>query len=180
MILCRKTAVESSGRFLTQGDLSANLEGQETKLANQKSPPGQHHNSNPQGARRRSREMALQLLFQTEFMRESDVEEVLVRFQEDFDIHHDVAEYGADLYRGICANLSAIDSLIQTHSSHWKISRMGLVDLSVMRIAAFEMKLSTTPVPPSVAINEAVEIAKLYGSTESGAFVNGILDQVAR
>ena len=57
---------------------------------------------------------------------------------------------------------------------------MGIVDLSIMRVAVFEMKLMEPSIPPSVAINEAVELAKKYGSTESGAFVNGILDQVGR
>ncbi len=133
------------------------------------------------GTRRRSREMALQLLFQSEFV-PADVspEEALRRFVDDFEVDREVAEYGGQLFLGTVARKKEIDSVIQAHSAHWKVWRMGLVDLSVMRIAVFEMKYLTPPLSPGIAIDEAVEIAKKYGSTESGAFVNGILDQVAR
>lgn len=136
------------------------------------------------GVRRRAREMALQLLFQTEFLPskldQAQANEMSRRFTEDFEIPSDVASYGTELFHGIAAKLSEIDGVIQSHSSHWKTSRMGLVDLSVMRVAVFEMKMMNPAIPPSVAINEAVELAKQFGSTESGAFVNGILDHVAR
>ena len=128
--------------------------------------------------------MALQLLFQGEFLpsgfKPEMANEFLARFIEDFSVEKDVAEYGAELFLGVSENLSAIDALIQAHSAHWKVGRMGLVDRSVMRIAIFEMKFLAKPLTPSIVIDEAVEIAKLYGSTESGAFVNGILDQVSR
>ncbi len=136
------------------------------------------------GVRRRSREMALQLLFQGEFLPTSlkpeIAQEFLARFIEDFSVEKDIAEYGAELFLGVAVNLSAIDALIQAHSAHWKVNRMGLVDRSVMRIAIYEMKFLAKTLTPSIVIDEAVEIAKLYGSTESSAFVNGILDQVSR
>ncbi|MES2857075.1 MAG: transcription antitermination factor NusB [Bdellovibrionota bacterium] len=136
------------------------------------------------GVRRRAREMALQLLFQTEFLSapldQLQASEMSKWFIDHFEIPADVAEYGAELFNGIAGRLKEIDAIIQSHSSHWKTSRMGLVDLSVMRVAVFEMKLATPPIPPSVSINEAVELAKQFGSTESGAFVNGVLDHVAR
>lgn len=137
------------------------------------------------GLRRRSREMALQLLFQTEFAMNANFDpaqarEMFRRFREDFDVGADVSDFGGELFLGVAERIKEIDSIIQAHSAHWKTSRMGLVDLSVMRVAVFEMKFLTPATPPSVAINEAVEIAKTYGSTESGSFVNGILDHVAR
>ncbi len=136
------------------------------------------------GLRRRSREMALQLLFQTEFVpggfQASTAPEMLRRFNTDFGIEQEISEYGSMLFLGIAQKLKEIDAIIQSHSSHWKVSRMGLVDLSVMRIAVFEMKFLGEPLNPRIAIDEAVEIAKKFGSTDSGAFVNGILDQVAR
>ncbi|MES2965367.1 MAG: transcription antitermination factor NusB [Bdellovibrionota bacterium] len=137
------------------------------------------------GLRRRSREMALQLLFQTEFAMNTafeagQVQDMLRRFREDFDIGNEVSDFGGELFLGVAERITEIDAIIQAHSAHWKTSRMGLVDLSVMRVSIFEMKFLAPPTPPSVAINEAVEIAKTYGSTESGAFVNGILDHVAR
>jgi N utilization substance protein B len=138
-----------------------------------------------QGLRRRSREMALQLLFQMSFAPTGDFKTIpagtmLKRFVEDFAVESEVSEYGSQLFLGIAHHLTEIDGVIQSHSSHWKVSRMGLVDLSVMRIAVFEMKYMEPQLTPNVAINEAVEIAKTFGSTESGAFVNGILDQVSR
>lgn len=142
------------------------------------------------GLRRRSREMALQLLFQSEFSHGPGVRpeagagrtsaQMLKRFEEDFQIESEVGEYGGTLFLGVEARLTEIDALIQSHSAHWKINRMGLVDLSVMRVAIFEMKFLSPPIPPSVAINEAVEIAKKFGSTDSGSFVNGILDHIAK
>ena len=145
------------------------------------------------GLRRRSREMALQLLFQNEFLvhgapatpgspqaLKNTSKEVLRRFVQDFSIEAEVAEYGSRLFLGTIENLAKIDADIQKNSAHWKTTRMGIVDLSIMRVAVFEMLLMNPSIPPSVAINEAVELAKKYGSTESGAFVNGILDQVGR
>lgn len=140
------------------------------------------------GLRRRSREMALQLLFQTEFVPGANpmsshalaAPDMLRRFNADFGVEQEVAEYGGQLFLGVTARRAEIDSIIQAHSSHWKISRMGLVDLSVMRIAVFEMKFLSTPLNPRIAIDEAIEVAKKFGSTDSGAFVNGILDHIAR
>jgi transcription antitermination protein NusB len=136
------------------------------------------------GLRRRSREMALQLLFQTEFVqggfKPTAAPEMLRRFNADFQIDAEVSEYGGKLFLGVSEKMAEIDGIIQAHSSHWKVSRMGLVDLSVMRVAIFEMKFLAEPLNPRIAIDEAVEVAKKYGSTDSGAFVNGILDHVAR
>lgn len=136
------------------------------------------------GVRRRSRELALQLLFQTEFLPggfdPANAREMFKRFAQDFEVDGDTAEYGSLLFMGVASRLKEIDGIIQAHSAHWKTSRMGLVDLSVMRVCVFEMKFMEPPITPSIAINEAVEIAKTYGSTESSSFVNGILDHVAR
>jgi N utilization substance protein B len=141
------------------------------------------------GLRRRSREMALQVLFQTEFLRVSGGEEtasrpsgseVLRRFLEDFSTDTDVADYGSEIYLGVVERIKEIDAVIQAHSAHWKTSRMGLVDLLVMRIAVFEMGFAKNLLSPGIVIDEAVEMAKTFGSTESSAFVNGILDHIAR
>lgn len=141
------------------------------------------------GLRRRSREMALQLLFQSEFVAQpgpsgvaltTSPKDMLRRFVQDFQVEADVADYGSRLFLGVTENVKEIDALIQAHSAHWKTSRMGLVDLSIMRVAVFEMKFMNPAIPPSVAINEAVEIAKKYGTTDSSGFVNGILDHVGK
>ena len=135
------------------------------------------------GVRRRSREMALQMLFQTEFSQQgpaSDRAAILKRFVGDFAVESDVADYGGRLFLGVSDKCQEIDGIIQSCSAHWKVSRMGLVDVSVMRIAVFEMRFLEPRLSPKIAIDEAIELAKRFGSTESGAFVNGILDQVAK
>ncbi|MCM2282324.1 MAG: transcription antitermination factor NusB [Bdellovibrionaceae bacterium] len=132
------------------------------------------------GLRRRSRELALQFLFQNEFDRKTSATDAVRSFAEHFDVEKDVVEYAGQIVDGITRQSAEIDREIQACSAHWKIPRMALVDLNVMRIATFEMKFHSPAVPPHVAINEAVDIAKKYGTTDSGAFVNGILDQVAR
>jgi transcription antitermination protein NusB len=132
------------------------------------------------GLRRRSRELTLQFLFQNEFGLKAADGNLFARFAEHFSVEPEVLEYASQLAAGMTAYAAEVDALIQSNSAHWKISRMSLVDLNVMRIAVFEMKFMNPQVPPSVAINEAVEVAKKYGSTDSGGFVNGILDNVAK
>ena len=139
------------------------------------------------GVRRRSREMTLQLLFQREYASDGHVsglvaspDTALKRFIQDFEVEKEVAEYGSQLFLGVSARIKDLDAVIQASSVHWKIPRMGLVDLTVMRIAVYEMKFADPIMQPNIAIDEAVEIAKKFGSTDSGAFVNGILDHIKR
>lgn len=138
----------------------------------------------PQSIRRRSREMTLQLLFQREFVPGEGLEaravNLLRDFIHDFEIESEIADYAGTLFRGVCENLPEIDRLIEQNARHWKISRMSLVDLSILRIAAFEMVFLVPNLKPAIAIDEAVELARLYGSTDSASFVNGILDPIAR
>lgn len=134
--------------------------------------------------RRRSREMALQLLFLRAFAPDKGLEAspkgLFADFVRDFDIEREIAEYGGTLFLGVCENLEAIDRMIEAHSRHWKVSRMSLVDLSLLRIAVFEMAFLNPKLKPNIAINEAIELARLFGSTDSASFVNGILDPIAR
>ena len=138
----------------------------------------------PTQGRRLARELALQMLFQWEYASQTNSKinpsESLRRFAEDLEIPADVMEYAEKLGHGISARRDEIDAKIQGASRSWKLSRMALVDLNVMRVAVFEMHYMSDPVPPKVAINEAVEVAKKYGSTDSGSFVNGLLDQISR
>ena len=83
------------------------------------------------------------------------------------------------LIKGVIENKARIDELIEKFSSNWKISRMGCVDRNILRIAAYEI-LYCHDIPPKVSINEAVDIGKLYGTEESGSFINGILDGIYR
>ena len=81
------------------------------------------------------------------------------------------------LIKGVLDNKSRIDKLIEQFSSNWKISRMGCVDRNILRIAVFEM-LRCQDIPAKVSINEAIEIGKKFGTEDSGAFINGILDSI--
>lgn len=96
--------------------------------------------------------------------------------------HFDVAKaarpYGLELTQGVIENLSKIDSKLTVASENWSLSRMGRVDRAILRVAAFEI-LFQDDIPVNVGINEAIEIAKRFGSDESANFVNGVLDRVA-
>jgi N utilization substance protein B len=129
--------------------------------------------------RRQAREIALQILFQFEFVPNLDVAQSLELYRGSFQVPQ-LLEYTESLVRGIRDHSAEIDAKIQGLSQHWKLTRMALVDLNVMRIAAFELMFCRDQVPPKVAINEAIEIARHYGSGDSSAFVNGILDQIAQ
>lgn len=128
--------------------------------------------------KRQARELALQILFQTEFTTAVPYQDFLELFEER--TSKDVVDYADELIRGVKARVKEIDAVLQSASQHWKVERMSLVDRNVLRVAVFEMKYSTDPVKPSIAINEAVDIAKRFGSTESGSFVNGLLDQARK
>jgi len=128
--------------------------------------------------RRQSREIALQILFQTEYTDQ-------ISFEDLFSIHEDqkdrsIIKYADDLVRGVQAHKVKVDEKIQEASRHWKIERMGGVDRNILRVSVYEMLFSTEMIEPKIAINEAIEVAKLFGSQESPSFVNGILDQVVR
>lgn len=132
------------------------------------------------GSRHRSREVALQLLFQHEFNRAEPIDKLISRLLAHFNVPDDVVQYAKDLFFGVETNRTEIDQMIEGMSQNWKVARMGLVDASVMRMAVFEMLFQVPNLDTGIVINEAVELAKKFGSTESGAFVNGILDSVAK
>lgn len=128
--------------------------------------------------RRQSREIALQILFQTEYAPQISFEDLFSIYDEQKD--RGIIKYADDLVRGVQTHKMKVDEKIQDASRHWKIDRMGGVDRNILRISVYEMMFASEMIEPKVAINEAIEVAKLFGSQESAAFVNGILDQVVR
>lgn len=128
--------------------------------------------------RRQAREMALQILFQLEFSPRTPVADLLALIGGE--MPREAVVYAEGLVAGVRANSKAVDATIQTASSHWKLERMATVDRNLLRLACYEMKFSPEAVKPSIVINEAVEIAKIFGTTESASFVNGLLDQVSQ
>lgn len=128
--------------------------------------------------RHQSRELALQILFQIEFAPQIEYAEFLEVFEQSFS--QDVIDYADLLINGVKNNSEKIDQMIQSVSSHWKVGRMAIVDRNILRMSVFEMRLMADALKPNIVINEAVELAKRYGTTESASFVNGILDQISR
>jgi N utilization substance protein B len=136
--------------------------------------------------RRKSRELCLQSLFQVEYESKGSMHlekaPVLVMDQllAHFEIDISAKDYALILFEGVLKEQTTIDSMLSAQSDRWKIERMSVVDRNVLRIAIFELKYLSDDVPRNVAINEAIEVSKKYGSSESGSFVNGILDQINR
>lgn len=128
--------------------------------------------------RRLAREQALQVLYEVDLVGTDD-ETAMRRFWEREPAEPDSVDYARALIRGVLREKQRIDELLSTASHHWKLSRMSHVDRAILRIAAFEF-MAGSDVPPHVAINEAVELGKRFGTTDSGAFINGILDRIAR
>lgn len=89
----------------------------------------------------------------------------------------EVIDYASELVVGTVANIKKIDALISAHSSHWKIDRMPVTDRNILRLGTYELLLESS-VPPKVVINEAIEIAKRFGTTDSATFINGVLDSI--
>lgn len=129
--------------------------------------------------RRHARELALQILFQKEFMPAANTEELFDVFRDHFSLDQELFGYGKVLVHDVLKNQAGIDELIQKYSHNWNIKRLSLIDLNILRIAVCEMVFAEQdPTPPKAAMNEAIEVAKKYSSLEAPAFINGILDQV--
>ncbi len=128
------------------------------------------------GRRRRAREAALSILYQLEF-HAGKLEEVFRAFWRDHPLPPETQAFAEDLVAGTMAHLEEIDSLIARHAEHWTFSRIALVERNILRVATYEF-FYRKEVPEKVILNEAIEIAKQYGSEDSGRFVNGILDKV--
>jgi len=129
------------------------------------------------GTRRKGRELAVQALYQIELTGESSAA-ALRLFYERAEAGLHAKEFSAALVDGVRTHQAQLDELIAAASQHWRLERLSRVDRNVLRVAAYE--LSHTPaVPTSVVLDEAIEIARRFGTKESAEFVNGILDQIA-
>jgi N utilization substance protein B len=129
-------------------------------------------------SRRRSREIALQALYQLE-VAGTPPEKGLPLLAEHFEADMADLAFARELAEGAAAALPELDALIQSSSEHWSLARMARVDLAILRLAAYELK-SRPDIPASVTLNEAIELGKRYGTEETGPFLNGVLDRVAR
>jgi N utilization substance protein B len=128
------------------------------------------------GNRRRSRELAMQALYQME-MNQDHSKEAVELFCKHFGVTENVKPFFLRLVEGVKKVQHEIDPLIKSFSENWKISRMSRADRNIMRIAVYEL-LYCDDIPPKVSINEAIDIGKKYGTEDSGPFINGILDSI--
>jgi N utilization substance protein B len=133
-------------------------------------------------SRHRSRERALQLLFQLD-LAPQPFEPALAAYygslcSTDPGVPSEPDPFMEELARGVLAGRDQIDALIRRHSQHWRLERMPVVDRNILRIAIWEM--TATPTPPAVVIDEALELARRFSEPDAAAFLNGVLDAVHR
>lgn len=135
------------------------------------------------GLRRQARELALQTLFQHDILKEHPAQETVVpeakRVPVEAEVPAEAILFVDQLVQGVLAKAPELDALLKQFAEHWSVERMAVVDRNVLRCALYEL-LYLDDIPAKVTINEAIEIAKRYGSEESGAFVNGILDRIVK
>jgi N utilization substance protein B len=132
------------------------------------------------GSRRKARECALQMLFAADFA-DAVPEEVLKTYWaelDDSDVEEPAREFATRLAAGTLSHLETLDERIRSRAEHWRIPRMAIVDRNILRLAVYEFLYE--PTPRTVAINEALEIARRFSTYEATQFINGILDAIKR
>jgi N utilization substance protein B len=131
------------------------------------------------GSRRKSRELALQMLFQADMGKQRPEEVRSTFWRGRGAINNDERGFAEDLFRVASDRNSEIDGLIERHTEHWRMDRMAAVDRNLLRASVAEL-LGFPSTPRAIVINEAIEIARKFSSPESVQFINGVLDSVGR
>jgi transcription antitermination protein NusB len=132
------------------------------------------------GSRRKARECALQMLFAAD-VADTDPEQVLRTYWSelgDADTEDAARDFATRLAAGTLSRLEELDERIRSRAEHWRIPRMAIVDRNILRLAVYEFLYE--PTPRTVAINEALEIARRFSTYEATQFINGILDAIKR
>ena len=130
------------------------------------------------GKRRKSREIAVQILYQIEIMEQTPLQGIKL-FLNNFPVKENTVSYARELVFGVCDKIDELDSEIEKFSQHWKTDRMTSIDRNILRLATYEL-LFNKEIPEKVSINEALEIAKRFSSNDSSSFINGVLDAIAK
>jgi N utilization substance protein B len=130
--------------------------------------------------RTRAREVALQLLFQADLNPVPVPDAAVEQFARDRLRDDELADFTLELVRGVRTAREAIDAAVSATAENWRLSRMMPADRNVLRLGVYELLHAPDPAPAAVVINEAVELARRYGTADSPAFVNGILDKISR
>jgi transcription antitermination protein NusB len=139
--------------------------------------------------RRKSRELAMKLLFQMNVNKEDykevlsnvheNIEDYVKDEEEDIDLKDIDMEYITRILSGVEANKELIDSEIEKYLLNWKLNRISKIDLAIMRICTYEI-IFEVDIPNSASINEAIELAKKYSDEKSVSFINGVLDKIIK
>lgn len=130
------------------------------------------------GARRKARELALQMLFQHDMAGNAPAM-IIETFEDLQKSKPNVREFAERVFRGTVDHLAEIDEMIQAQAENWRLSRMAVVDRNIIRMSVYEF-LHENDTPKLVIIDEAVEIAKKFGTQKSSQFINGILDGILK
>jgi N utilization substance protein B len=130
------------------------------------------------GTRRKARELGVQLLYQYD-LGKMDPDEAMSLFWEHFPANPEIRDFCRQLVLGTLDRLALIDELLSEASENWSLHRMSVVDRNILRLATYEL-LDRSDIPPSVSLNEAIEIAKKYSTPDAAVFINGVLDRVKR
>ena len=130
------------------------------------------------GHRRKARVLALQLLYQVDLSND-DLEHSMAIVWDGSNLSEEAKLFAETIAREVDEHLKKIDGLIQGCSKNWRLGRMPIVDRNILRVAVCEM-LFHPEIPKNVSINEAIEIGKQFGAAQSGAFINGLLDQIRK
>ena len=118
----------------------------------------------------------MQMLYQAD-IRHADPRQVVEEFWRESEQPEEIKAFANQLFSGTTSHLQEIDTLIASHADNWDLKRMAVIDRNILRLGVFEL-LHQEDVPPKVCINEAIELAKRFGDTESGKFINGVLDAI--
>lgn len=129
-------------------------------------------------SRRRARIVVLEMLYQLD-MTDGDVKDITAAQFEEKNLAKDSRGFIVRLVNGVWEHRNEIDKLIETNAENWSVYRITLIDRNILRLAVFEM-VYCPDIPFKVAIDEAIELGKIYGAEDSGAFINGILDKIAQ
>lgn len=134
-------------------------------------------NDHPFKHRHQSRELALQTLYACDVGGTTEWRAMLDQIADSASMSVDVKKYAQELVTKVYASLEKIDAIIQERAANWELKRMAAIDRNIIRLAIAEMNFFSD-VPAKVVIDEAVELAKTFGSSDSGKFVNGVIDSI--
>jgi N utilization substance protein B len=139
-------------------------------------------------SRHLAREVALQILYRYDAAQQGgqripsspiEIAQDLAKHFEHFQVTAGVREFTSTLVAGTLLHQAKLNSVIEKHASHWKVARMALIDRNLLRMAAFEL-LNSDETPTRVILDEAIELAKQFGTSDSSAFINGVLDSLQK